>query len=43
MAGVILGAVNGVCVFVFETVVVFEGCRTYMDLTMAQVNRITII
>lgn len=43
IAGIILGAINGICVFLFETIVHFEGCVTYMDLTIAQIERITII
>lgn len=35
IAGIILGAINGVCVFLFEIIVHFEGCVTYMELTIA--------
>jgi len=31
MAGIIIGLVNTVCVVIFEIIVIFEKCKTYMD------------
>ena len=35
ISGAMIGAINGVCVFLFEVIVNLEGCRTYMDMTIA--------
>lgn len=36
ISGAMIGAINGVCVFIFEVIVIFEGCLTYMEMTLAQ-------
>lgn len=44
ITGALIGAINGICVFLFETIpVFFEKCQTYAEETYAQFNRIFVI
>ena len=44
ITGAVIGAINGICVFLFEIIpIVFEKCLTHSDLTLAQFNRIFVI
>jgi len=44
ITGIMIGAINGICVFLFETIpTVFEKCLTYAEETLAQFNRIFVI
>lgn len=44
ITGIMIGAINGICVFLFEVIpVFFEKCLTYADETLAQFNRIFVI
>lgn len=31
ISGALIGVINGVCCALFENIVMFEGCLTYMD------------
>lgn len=44
VTGALIGAINGICVFLFEVIpVFFEKCLTYSEETLAQFNRIFVI
>ena len=44
ITGIMIGAINGICVFIFELVpTIFEKCLTYAEETFAQFNRIFVI
>lgn len=44
ITGIMIAAINGICVFLFEVIpVFFEKCLTYADETLAQFNRIFVI
>ena len=43
LTGAMIGAINGICVALFEHIVILEKCLTYMDEIKAQFNRITMI
>lgn len=44
VTGILIGAINGICVFLFEVIpVFFEKCLTYAEETLAQFNRIFVI
>lgn len=38
-----VGILNSICVVIFKIIVVFEGCKTYMEETIAQLNRIVVV
>jgi len=44
ISGAMIGLLNTICVAIFEQVpVLFEGCLTYQEQTMAQFERIVIV
>lgn len=44
ITGVVIAAINGICVALFEFIpILFEKCLTYADETLAQFNRIFVI
>lgn len=43
ISGAMISVLNAICVVIFEIIVVFEKCRTYMDETMAQFRRIFLV
>jgi hypothetical protein len=44
ISGAMIGLLNTICVAIFENVpVLFEGCLTYQEQTMAQFERIVIV
>ena len=43
ISGAMISILNVICVVIFEMIVVFEKCRTYMDETIAQFSRIVMV
>ena len=43
IAGAMIGILNSICVAIFEIIVIFEKCQTYMEFTKAQFERIFIV
>ena len=43
ITGAMVGLINTICVEIFKTIVVFEGCKTVMEESIAQINRIVMV